>query len=531
MGVIQPTYTVKGANGERVTKKSKSWYAVFTRDGKTVKEMAGTREKALVLELKRKQEILDEKNGLPTQRAGDLTCTRLMEDYLRELASRATKKHKAGVERKLDDILTGIRAFRARDITPERVGVFLDQIAERGAAPRTVNTYLQAAKGFLNWAVSRRKLPFNPIGCLKKRPEHDKRRKRRPLTDDECGRLLWAASEGPFRRAERKLPGGVPLHVLAEATELSRRNGLVYLTLLDTGLRLNELKSLEWQDTDFERGLIHCREAWTKNRRNADLPLTPAVIKALQEWHKGKGAPTSGPVVHIPSTILKTFNDDLKLAGIEKRDAGGRTVDLHSLRHSFAQRLNASGADPKTMQALMRHSTPVMTLGTYVHSDRTRMKQAVDSLPGLEPVNPGDTSTEQIVKTGTDGAVYARNCQEIQRKKDNSLDFTDLKGYDSQPTKPKVGGSNPPGCASETECDSAQSPANKGSSSHSTSQSQSVDNYNKEQEREAESNLFVQGTAKKFTDANSELQTVIDSWENLPEETRARILSLVKGVI
>ncbi len=111
------------------------------------------------------------------------------------------------------------------------------------------------------------------------------------------------------------------------------------------------------------------------------------------------GSETS-PVVKITDRLLRCFNDDLVATGlakravvviggkkkskIEKRDAAGRVLDLHSLRHTFGTRLGRMpGVDPKSVQTLMRHSDPRMTFGIYVHSDKARLQAAVAQLPTI----------------------------------------------------------------------------------------------------------------------------------------------------
>ena len=42
----------------------------------------------------------------------------------------------------------------------------------------------------------------------------------------------------------------------------------------------------------------------------------------------------------------------------------------------------------KTVQTLMRHSTPSMTLGIYVHYDRARLREAVEALPKIGASKP-----------------------------------------------------------------------------------------------------------------------------------------------
>jgi site-specific recombinase XerD len=52
----------------------------------------------------------------------------------------------------------------------------------------------------------------------------------------------------------------------------------------------------------------------------------------------------------------------------------------HLLRHAFATRLLASGADIVTVSAILGHGATMTTL-LYTHSSPERMRQAVDSLP------------------------------------------------------------------------------------------------------------------------------------------------------
>lgn len=82
---------------------------------------------------------------------------------------------------------------------------------------------------------------------------------------------------------------------------------------------------------------------------------------------------------------------------MQKVDDQGRVLCLHSLRHTFGQLLNAAGADPKTLQTLMRHSSPLLSLGIYVHRDKNREREAIAALPLLLAQNPA-TSTGPIVE-------------------------------------------------------------------------------------------------------------------------------------
>lgn len=64
-------------------------------------------------------------------------------------------------------------------------------------------------------------------------------------------------------------------------------------------------------------------------------------------------------------------------AGIIKR------IGWHTFRHTFAALLQTSGAGVKVTQELLRHSSPVMTLGTYaqaVTADKCLAQAAVAAM-------------------------------------------------------------------------------------------------------------------------------------------------------
>jgi integrase len=79
--------------------------------------------------------------------------------------------------------------------------------------------------------------------------------------------------------------------------------------------------------------------------------------------------------------LLKAFNMDLKYAGIGKKDERGRTVDLHSLRHTFGTLLARSGVAPRTAMELMRHSDIRLTTNIYQHLELVDTAGAVNQLP------------------------------------------------------------------------------------------------------------------------------------------------------
>jgi len=142
--------------------------------------------------------------------------------------------------------------------------------------------------------------------------------------------------------------------------------------------------------------------------------LAASLVDALEDWENRHTHEPNGSVAKVPKTFLRIMNDDLVAAGlarrvpldvdgeeipldekghpvakpekwiINKRDAAGRVLDLHALRHTYGSRLVAAGVDIKTVQTLMRHSSPELTLGIYIHTDKQRLKDAVEALPDVD---------------------------------------------------------------------------------------------------------------------------------------------------
>ena len=77
---------------------------------------------------------------------------------------------------------------------------------------------------------------------------------------------------------------------------------------------------------------------------------------------------------------------DLSWAGIVYRDEQGRRVDFHSLRLTFGTNLALSGAHPRVVQEMMRHSDIRITMKLYADVTGLPLADAAAALPsfGLE---------------------------------------------------------------------------------------------------------------------------------------------------
>ena len=85
----------------------------------------------------------------------------------------------------------------------------------------------------------------------------------------------------------------------------------------------------------------------------------------------------------IPNSLIERFDADCRRAGIPKRDADGYTVDVHSLRMTFATMLSRSGVAPRVAMELLRHSRMELTMKTYTDEPLLGVQEALDLLPTL----------------------------------------------------------------------------------------------------------------------------------------------------
>jgi hypothetical protein len=90
------------------------------------------------------------------------------------------------------------------------------------------------------------------------------------------------------------------------------------------------------------------------------------------------------------------------MAGIDKRDERGRTVDIHALRHTFETWLSKGGVAPRVAQEAMRHSTIDLTMNAYIDPKLLDVHGALETIPAV-PLDGGHQFTGQRAKaTGTD---------------------------------------------------------------------------------------------------------------------------------
>lgn len=159
------------------------------------------------------------------------------------------------------------------------------------------------------------------------------------------------------------------------------RDRAILETLFSTGLRVSELCSLDQDDIDLKRGEFSVKGKGSKIR----LVFLSEQAKAAIASYLEKRRDADGALfVRVPRGEHFEKFEELRLAPrsiqrIIKKYAiaagiVGKKVTPHSLRHSFATDLLRNGADIRSVQALLGHSS-VTTTQIYTHVTDKQLRE------------------------------------------------------------------------------------------------------------------------------------------------------------
>ena len=190
----------------------------------------------------------------------------------------------------------------------------------------------------------------------------------------------------------------------------------ICLLALTTGMRRGEIMGLQWQDLDFNTGMLEIRrqayylngkmqtiEPKTKTSiRTIKLPEAVLnVLKKLKETTDSRWmfpSPKVDDVPRNPNTLQKKIRKVLERADCKR-------IRFHDLRHTFATTALANGMDIKTLSSIIGHVSSSTTLDIYLHSTDKMQKEAARSIDrGIRGVSHKENSSDEL---NTDGVKTA----------------------------------------------------------------------------------------------------------------------------
>ncbi|MGA9723646.1 MAG: tyrosine-type recombinase/integrase [Candidatus Binatus sp.] len=253
-------------------------------------------------------------------------------------------------------------ALQIADIDADLVGDFLTFVeTRRGNGARSRNTRLSAIRSFFAYvAVNEPQLLHH---CQKVLAMPSKRYEKRTidyLTNAEIEALIGAADL---------------------TTRSGRRDRMLLLLALQTGLRVSELISLTCGDVALGTG-AHVR-CMGKGRKERSTPLRKDCTQALRVWLSERGGADNEPLFASNrgdrlsrDAVERIVRKHVELAAETCPTLRGKRVTPHVLRHSAAMQLLQNGVD-RTVIALWLGHESVESTQMYVHADIQIKEQAM----------------------------------------------------------------------------------------------------------------------------------------------------------
>ncbi len=243
------------------------------------------------------------------------------------------------------------------------VTAFRDRSARMGRTPGTIKGLLKVISKAFEQAHKHGLIPHNPCKAVPALKDREKKAK-------ECFTL----------RQIRQL--------LAAADDDWK--GLILFGYF-TGMRLQDIVHLTWDNVDLGTEVVSCKER--KTGKHNLWELHPDLLKWLKA--RGQGLPKAYLLPELKSLseghLSRSFTRFMKRAGVvgalirKKTGEAGRNLSgltFHSLRHTFVSGLDAQGVPEELRMKIVGHMS-VDVHRNYTHHTDERLKGIIAGIPGI----------------------------------------------------------------------------------------------------------------------------------------------------
>jgi integrase/recombinase XerC/integrase/recombinase XerD len=237
---------------------------------------------------------------------------------------------------------------RHRDVRRYGAGLSSDD-----AAPTTVARKLAAIRGLYDFLVRTERVGQNPADLVSS-----------PKKAEKLPRVL---SVEQMRSLLERIPATTPLQL---------RDRAMLELAYSCGLRCEEIVNLDVGALDFETEQLRVLGKGSKERL---LPVGEPARRALESYmERGRSAlevERREPALFVSKSGRRLSSSDVtRRLGLWAREAAlAAGISPHALRHSFATHLLEGGADLRTIQELLGHSS-ISTTQVYTRVDAARLR-------------------------------------------------------------------------------------------------------------------------------------------------------------
>jgi integrase/recombinase XerD len=252
------------------------------------------------------------------------------------------------------------RLEHTQDLSSATIKSFLRDCMDKGNKPKTINSKLKLLRAWSRLMVEEEIIEKDICKGIKLVKEDDSPK----IVREEDIHLALRH----LRRKKRR-----------EDSFYSIRNYTIMITLIGTGLRINELVNLDWSDIDFVNGLVTIRIS--KSRKQGSVPLSEMLAKELSTWNlylNGKYSEIPSPVFTDQKGKRLTKNGVQLFIKRLRKDLGIEgDFSPHAMRNVFIKRLLMNKANLREIQLLARHSKIEVTR-QYIGYFQHELKEVLD---------------------------------------------------------------------------------------------------------------------------------------------------------
>jgi len=349
--------TIEVHDGVYVKSVHDVWQCYFRLDGKQFRRSTKTKNlgQAKLTALGWYRDAQDRRGR--GEEIDRVSFARLKKTYLEQIQGQGKSAyHRETIERhflpffiKFDDI-SKIRTADVQDYLQYRRAK-----GDQPPLPQTLNRENSVLRQMMRHAVDRGWI--RDVPAIRYESERQTYRRRRHFTSNEY-KKLWQTAKQRAKELE-----GIPLRTRQHWQRLLLFDYIMILA--NTGMRVDESKTIIWRNVDFNNGTIILEQAG-KTRSSRRIVMRDSAIKALQRIKErrlafldrsGGALDPNEKVIALPdgkavSSFKKGFDQLLRASEFKYESKEDRHV-LTSLRHTYATfRLTTKIGKRATMRAL-----------------------------------------------------------------------------------------------------------------------------------------------------------------------------------
>jgi site-specific recombinase XerD len=246
------------------------------------------------------------------------------------------------------------RAIEPSAVQPRELRRYLAHVSREGCAPTTSARKLAALRALFRGQRERGRLTQNPADLLSA-----------PRRGSYLPKVLKTSEVASLLD---RIPAASPLEL---------RDRALFELAYACGLRAEEIVTLRPADVDYDSEQLRIEGKGSKTRF---VPVGEPAMNALRSYlDRARPALISEPndVLFLSKSGRPLHTSDVRrrLRGWSSRAGIAGEVSPHALRHSFATHLLDGGADLRSIQELLGHSS-ISTTQVYTRVESARLRSA-----------------------------------------------------------------------------------------------------------------------------------------------------------